>query len=104
MTVSGFKTIADETSMISYVLSTGPLSVCLDASKWATYTSGIVSSCSKNIDHCVQVVGIDTTEQYWKVRNSWGTDWGADGYIYLESGVDMCGITYDPTFVVPLKV
>lgn len=99
VTLTGYSTLRSEDAMKSYVLSTGTLSVCLDASEWATYDSGIVSSCGTDVDHCVQVTGIDTTEGYWKVRNSWGTDWGVEGFIYLKTDQNTCDITYDPTFV-----
>ncbi len=98
VTVDGYYTIKGESNMKAFVLSTGPLSICLDASTWATYTGGVVSSCGKDIDHCVQAVGINSTAGYWKVRNSWGTDWGDAGYIYLKYGNDVCGLTYDPTY------
>lgn len=88
-----------ETQMIDYVLEKGPLSVCLDASEWDSYVSGVVSTCGEDVDHCVQVVGVDTEQGAWKVRNSWGTDWGADGFIYLKTGVNLCDITEIPTFV-----
>jgi len=98
VTVDEYYSIEDEDSMISYTLSTGPISVCLAASTWSSYVSGIVSACDDNVDHCVQAVGINTEEGYWIVRNSWGTDWGNDGYIYLQSGVDMCAISYQPIY------
>eukprot|EP01038_Epipyxis_sp_PR26KG_P005639 gene5639-7785_t len=90
---------ATETNMMAYVVSTGPISVCLDAEDWSSYTSGIVSSCGKDVDHCVQAVGVNVPGGYWKIRNSWGTSWGDDGYIYLEYGSDTCYITYDPSVV-----
>ena len=98
ITVSKYYTVDNEDDMIDYVLSTGPLSVCLDASDWSSYVEGIVSSCTSVPNHCVQVVGVDTTNNYWKVRNSWGTDWGDEGYIYLKTGKDMCAISNDPTY------
>lgn len=98
VTVDGYYSVSGESNMKSYVMSTGPLSICLDASTWASYTSGVVSSCGDDIDHCVQAVGINTDEGYWKIRNSWGTDWGDAGYIYLTYGSDVCGLTYDPTY------
>ena len=86
VTATGFTTIggstasAIETNMANYVLSTGPLSVCLDASSWNSYTGGIMKVCGQSVDHCVQAVGVDTgTNGYWKVRNSWGTTWGESG-------------------------
>jgi cathepsin F len=103
VTLSTFYTLGGEDKMESYMLSTGPLSVCLDASTWSSYTSGIVSAeaCGTDVDHCVQAVGINTDEGYWIVRNSWGTSWGIDGHIWLETGTDACAITTDPTYVVP---
>jgi len=98
LTVDKYHTVDSEDDMIDFVLSTGPLSVCLDASDWASYQSGVVSSCTTEPNHCVQVVGVHTSKGYWKVRNSWGTDWGEKGYIYLKTGKDMCAISNDPTY------
>ncbi len=56
--------------------------VCLQ-----TYTSGVLTAgtCGTQVDHCVQVVGYnDGASKYWIVRNSWNTDWGVEGYIYVE--------------------
>ena len=83
--VTAYHVLKGETSMENHVLSTGPLSVCLDASAWSSYTSGVVSTCGKSIDHCVQVVGVNMDEGYWIVRNSWGTKWGQEGFIYLST-------------------
>lgn len=103
--VKSFTTISGETNMANYVLSTGPLSVCVDASSWSTYKGGIMSTCSKNINHCVQAVGVDTaTGGYWKIRNSWGTGWGESGFIRLAYGQNTCGLTNDPTYTVVAKV
>jgi len=85
----------DEDSMAGYVGSTGPLSIVVDASQWNTYTGGIVVDCGQDLDHAVQVVGINTNEGYWKVRNSWGTSWGESGFIRLAYGNNTCGITSD---------
>jgi len=98
ITVSGYTTVSGETNMANYMLATGPLSVCVDASSWNSYTSGILSVCGKSVDHCVQAVGVDTSS-YWKVRNSWGTSWGEAGFIRLKYGSNTCAITSDPTYV-----
>jgi C1A family cysteine protease len=84
--------------MSNYVLSTGPLSVCVDAARWNSYRGGIVTSCGNRVDHCVQAVGVDTSS-HWIVRNSWGTSWGEGGYIWLKYGQDTCAISSDPTWV-----
>jgi C1A family cysteine protease len=88
--------------------NTGPVSVCVAASSWQTYTGGILKTCPGSVDHCVQAVGYQadaaTPEPYWIVRNSWGTGWGVQGYIWLDMNTnsgDICHIqeymTY-PTF------
>lgn len=35
-----------------------------------------------------QLVGYDKTAStpYWKIRNSWGSDWGEDGFIRIPYG------------------
>lgn len=85
VTVDDYYYLSSEDSMESHVLTYGPLSVCLDASTWASYTNGTMTTCGTDVDHCVQAVGINSDDDYWVVRNSWGTDWGQEGYIYLKS-------------------
>ncbi len=103
--VTGYTTLKGESSMASYMQSTGPLSVCIDASSWNSYKGGIMTNCGKRVDHCVQAVGVDASSSgYWKVRNSWGTSWGESGYIRLAYGQNTCAITSDPTYVTVNKV
>jgi len=97
--VSSYTTVSGESNMASYVQNHGPLSVCLDASSWNSYTGGIMKTCGKSVDHCVQAVGVDTAGGYWKVRNSWGTKWGESGFIRLSYGSNTCDIANDPTYV-----
>lgn len=99
VTLSGYYSLVGEDAMSSYVLTHGPLSICLDATNWASYKSGVMDSCGDDVNHCVQAVGVDLEEGYWKIRNSWGTDWGNNGFIYLKEGQNTCSLTYDPTFV-----
>jgi C1A family cysteine protease len=99
---TGYTTVsssaAGESSMASYVGKTGPLSVCVDAETWSSYTGGILSKCGTSVDHCVQAVGIDTAAGYWKVRNSWGTSWGESGFIRLSYGSNTCAIASDANY------
>jgi len=79
--VDNFYVITSEDSMIDYLMETGPVSACIDSANWDSYVDGIMSTCGTNVDHCVQVVGVDLGEGSYKVRNTWGTDWGEGGYI-----------------------
>lgn len=88
----------NETALQEDLVNVGPLSICLDAAHWQDYSSGVLTAtqcCTLGIcmlDHCVQLVGYNTTGNYWAVRNSWGTDWGLEGYIHLAMGHNTCGL------------
>lgn len=64
------------------------------------YKSGIYDGeCSVNLNHSVLLVGEGydpkTKKRYWVIKNSWGRDWGEDGYMRLERTMtenDKCGI------------
>jgi C1A family cysteine protease len=107
--ISGFKYAVNDGRKNDTILATasyanGPLSICVDAETWQNYNGGIIKkNCGTALDHCVQLVGwgVSGTTEYWIVRNSWNTDWGKDGYIWIEknSGHDLCGITEEATWV-----
>merc|ERR1712062_234132 len=70
---------SDEDNMISDIPLT-PLSVAVAADYWQTYVSGVVTAddgCGPSqkypIDHNVQVTGFNADDNYYIVRNSWGT-------------------------------
>lgn len=62
------------------------------------YEKGVVSQgCPGDIiSHAVTVVGAKTDSEtklpYWSVRNSWGENWGAKGYIKLMRSNTRCGL------------
>jgi len=97
-----------ESDMKAALATHGPLSVCVNANDWNSYNGGVVAkgSCSgayNTLDHCVQLVGYDTTAPtpYWIVKNSWGVDgWGEKGHIWLPMGENSCGIADEAMYVV----
>ena len=82
--------MADEESLANAVAIT-PVSITLDASAMQLYRSGIITSCTEYINHAVLAVGYDVEEEsgikYWIVKNSWGEDWGEEGYCRIEKDV-----------------
>jgi hypothetical protein len=64
------------------------------------YGGGILSQCSRNsknsITHAVTVVGYGTERgiDFWLIKNSWGPQWGEEGYIRIKRGSNACGIGY----------
>jgi len=86
-----------ETQMEALLVKYGPLSACLDAGPMQFYQSGIdnPTDCDPTyIDHCITIVGygVQNGVKFWKIKNSWGTGWGMDGYYYLIKGIGACGI------------
>jgi len=84
----------------------GPISVALDAEgDFQMYKSGIFNStsCSTTmLDHAVLAVGYGispSNHSYLIIKNSWGSGWGMDGYIYFSTEIDnMCGIAQHCSF------
>ena len=62
----------------------------VDASNWMFYRSGIYAQCAFN-SYNLAVLLVGMTDNYWKVKNQWGTSWGEQGYIRLQIG-NCCGI------------
>jgi cathepsin F len=94
---------SNENTMQQNLVSWAPLSICVDASQWQFYDGGVMSSsdCGDDLDHCTQMIGYANDKgKYWIVRNSWGTDWGVEGYIYLQMGGDTCGCADEATTAV----
>ena len=61
------------------------------------FDTTVYSKCTSNeTDHAILVVGYGTDPvskmDYWLIKNSWGTNWGKNGYLVLQRGVGMCGI------------
>jgi len=95
--VANYNSISGETGEYSQLSSAsgGPVSICVDASSWQNYQGGVLTSCGNSVDHCVQLTGYynyGSSNAYWNVRNSWGADWGQNGYIWIQIGQDLCSI------------
>jgi C1A family cysteine protease len=94
----------NEDAMAAAMVTKGPASICVNAGSWQDYTGGILkgkcSGDSMDLDHCVQAVGFNkqAKQPYWIVRNSWNTDWGIKGYIYVKYGSNSCGVADEATF------
>jgi len=83
----------------------GPVSVAIEADQLAFqfYSGGVISSgCGQNLDHGVLAVGYGTESgvEYFLVKNSWGTSWGANGYVKIAATKDnVCGILSSASYV-----
>ena len=96
--VSGFTMVTpnDAHATMEALATVGPLSISVASDTWADYESGILHNnytdtasnyTWQEINHDVQLVGYgfdnDLQQNFWVVRNSWGTNYGEQGYIRL---------------------
>jgi C1A family cysteine protease len=84
-----------------------PISVSIEADKavFQLYKSGVFdsTSCGTSLDHAVALVGYGTEngQDYFILRNSWGSSWGDQGYMKIANvgdGAGICGVQLDPVY------
>ena len=108
MKVTGWKKLGSSTSTWSpvdeeeikeFLYETGPLAIALNANPLQTYTGGILDKTSSQcpvsgINHAVTLVGYgaESGVDYWIVKNSWGANWGENGYFRIRRGTGCCGV------------
>jgi len=101
-------TTGDENALKIAVATIGPIGVAISVDDaFANYHSGVYfdDSCpndADDLDHAVLVVGYGVSSNgtdYWIVKNSWGADWGNQGYILMARNYNnMCGIATDAVY------
>jgi len=99
--------VASDSVIMNLLYLYGPMPVAVDASNWSYYYGGIFSgSCSIVPNHAVTLVGYGTDSygnNYWLIKNSWGTYWGESGYIKLpRRDTNICGMRLSVVGVYPM--
>ena len=97
----------NDTTAMKEALAMQPVKFSVDASTWKQYESGIVNDteCLVGTNHAVTAVGWGTAEngsEFWIIKNSWGTDFGENGYIRVANNqaadYGICGVNKSPSY------
>lgn len=79
----------------------GPLGVTVAVTPaFQAYTSGVFNEGSNaDINYAVLLVGWNNSKQAWRIKNSWGKDWGESGYMwiaYTTNNDNVLSVTFYP--------
>ncbi|XP_069484925.1 cathepsin S-like [Ambystoma mexicanum] len=97
MKMSKFYVLPEESNMAAAVALDGPLTVGFAVTdEFQLYNGeGIFDGeCAEQANHAIIIVGYGTEddEDYWIIKNSWGTDWADGGYGKVRRNVNHCAI------------
>lgn len=95
--------------VLKSAVNNGPVSIAIEADTtiFQFYKEGVITSstCGTNLDHGVLIVGYGNENKvdYWLVKNSWGPDWGLNGYVKIQrtsstNDAGICGVAMQPSF------
>merc|ERR1712150_17552 len=99
----GVRKINRTNASLVAALSKKVTTVAIAAGAIRFYRGGVFSNwgCGTRLGHAVNAVGYGTDSRsgkmFYKIRNSWGSRWGENGYIRFErrnSGTGICGVTH----------
>ncbi|KAK6245484.1 hypothetical protein SCA6_008574 [Theobroma cacao] len=102
--VSNFSVISvNEDQIAANLVKHGPLAVGINAVFMQTYMKGVSCPyiCGRHLDHGVLLVGYGSAgyapirfkeKPYWIIKNSWGENWGEEGYYKICRGRNVCGV------------
>ncbi|OYX50824.1 MAG: hypothetical protein B7Y97_06290 [Sphingomonas sp. 32-66-10] len=87
----------------SALVTHGPLAVAVRVTPaFQAYTAGVFNQNDTGwINHGVVIVGWDDAKGAWRIRNSWGTGWGENGYMWIKYGANSIG--YAAAWVRPAR-
>ena len=89
--------IASVASIKEAICKYGPVAASLVSTQaLQDYTNGVFYETPSNYsnpssNHAILIVGWDDDKNAWLIKNSWGTDWGENGYAWIDYGTNNVG-------------
>lgn len=114
------KQTAGESALMNALFNRGPVAVGINANLLMQYSNGVImaSDCPPlgegiySINHAALVVGWGVDDhgiKYWELKNSYGEDWGDDGFFRLQRGVindrlfGTCGLLFESVYPIVVE-
>jgi hypothetical protein len=94
--------VASIESIKNAIYNYGGVNVCVYVDRnFQAYTGGVLNKCAKNprrVNHEVLLMGWDDSLGAWRMKNSWGTGWGEQGFMWIKYNCDLVG--YGASYVI----
>ncbi|AER41457.1 V-CATH [Epinotia aporema granulovirus] len=89
--------LVNEHTLQQLLIENGPISVAIDVFDILDYKQGISDNCRSDngLNHAVLLVGYGVSINgipYWVFKNSWGDDWGEQGFFRVRRDINSCGM------------
>jgi C1A family cysteine protease len=107
--ITGYEDVpANDEASLRKAVAGQPVSIAVDGGDplFQFYKGGVLSgACGTELDHGIDAVGYgvggDGTK-FWVMKNSWGTEWGENGFIRMERDIadeeGLCGLAMQPSY------
>ncbi|KAL4227226.1 hypothetical protein ACF0H5_012671 [Mactra antiquata] len=105
--ITGYTSVNKDESSLQYAVGKyGPVAIAMDTNnrEFWYYKTGIYyqAVCNRRRPtHAMLIVGFKRyrSGEAWIIKNSWGTSWGYNGYLYLaKNRGDTCGVTLHASY------
>jgi len=101
--IGGSSNVPSVEAMKQAIYDYGPISAAVTVtSAFQSYNGGVFNVNSNSApNHAIALVGWDDdkgSDGAWILRNSWGTGWGLDGYMYIAYGCSKIG--YSSNYII----
>jgi len=100
--VNGATSVPSIEEIKQAIYTYGSVQAAVYVDSWfQAYTAGVFSKCTKkkvSPNHIVLLCGWDDTRGAWLLKNSWGTGWGENGFMWITYGCNNIG--YGANYIV----